>query len=153
MVERRRRSDVSDNVSWWCPHCKGRKSIRDGSFFAKSRLTLQKWLVLMYFWAREYPVGDAAEEAQVQEKVYQWLCEVCSTRLITSRPVVLGGPGAVVQIDESLFRHKPKVAHNNNTIYIQVEITNFIVFRIIEEELQPGKFGFLGWWTQLNPLL
>ena len=60
MVERRR-SDISDNVSWWCPHCKGRKSIRDGSFFAKSRLTLQKWLVLMHFWAREYPVGDAAE--------------------------------------------------------------------------------------------
>lgn len=114
MVERRR-SDVSDNVSWWCPHCKSRKSIRDGSFFAKSRLTLQKWLVLMYFWAREYPVGDAAEEAQVQQKtaidVYQWLREVCSTRLITSGPVVLGGPGAVVQIDESLFRHKPKVAH------------------------------------------
>ena len=42
----------------------------------------------MYFWAREYPVGDAAEEAQVQQKtaidVYQWLSEVCSTRLITS---------------------------------------------------------------------
>ena len=113
MMERRR-SDVSDNVSWWCPHCKSRKSIRDGSFFAKSRLTLQKWLVLMYFWAREYPVGDAAEEAQVQEKtaidVYQWLREMCSTRLITSGPV-LGGPGAVVQIDESLFWHKPKVAH------------------------------------------
>ena len=114
MVERRR-SDVSDGVSWWCPHCKGRKFIRDGSFFAKSRLTLQKWLILMYFWAREYPVGDAAEEAQVQQKtaidIYQWLREVCSTRLITNGPVVLGGPGTVVQIDESLFRHKPKVVH------------------------------------------
>ena len=40
----------------------------DGSFFAKSRLTLQKWSVLMHFWDREYPVGDAAEEAEVQEK-------------------------------------------------------------------------------------
>ena len=76
----------------------------------------------MHFWDREYPVGDAAEEAEVQEKtaidIYQWLREVCSTRLITSEPLklVLGGPGAVVQIDESLFRHKPKVAHNNNTI-------------------------------------
>ena len=72
----------------------------------------------MYFWGREYPVGDAAEEAEVQEKtaidIYLWLREVCSTRLITSGPVVLGGPGAVVQIDESLFRHKPKVAHNSN---------------------------------------
>jgi hypothetical protein len=70
----------------------------------------------MYYWAREYPVRDAAEEAQVQQKtaidVYQWLREVCSTRLITSGPVVLGGPGTVVQIDESLFRHKPKVVHS-----------------------------------------
>ena len=26
----------------------------------------------------------------------------------------LGGPGAVIQIDESLFRHKPKVKIDNN---------------------------------------
>ena len=33
-----RRSDVTDVVSWWCPHCKSRKSIREGSFFTKCRL-------------------------------------------------------------------------------------------------------------------
>ena len=38
------------------------------SFNIKCRLTLQKWLILMYCWAREYPVGDAAEEAEVQQK-------------------------------------------------------------------------------------
>ena len=74
-------------------------------------------LDVLQFWARGYPVGDAAEEAinvyQWQEaiNVYQWLCEVCSTRMITRRPVVLGGPGAIVQINESLFQHKPKVIH------------------------------------------
>ena len=41
--------------------------------------------------------------------VYQWLREVCSTRLINDGPVRLGGPGVIVQIDESLFRHKQKV--------------------------------------------
>ena len=60
---------------------------------------------------REYPVTDAAEEAEVQQKtaidVYQLLCEVCSTRLIADGRVVLGGRGSIVQIDESLFRHKP----------------------------------------------
>ena len=29
------------------------------------RLTLQKWMVLIYWWARQYPVGDAEEEAKV----------------------------------------------------------------------------------------
>ena len=40
--------------------------------------------------------------------VYQWFREVCSTKLLAT-PIKLGGPGKVVQIDESLFRHKSKV--------------------------------------------
>ena len=62
---------------------------------------LQKWLILMYYWASKYPVGDAAEKAEVQQKaaidVYQWLREVYTTRLITTGPIVLGGLGIVVQ--------------------------------------------------------
>ena len=61
---------------------------------------------------RDYPVSDAAEEAHVGRdtaiNVYQWLWEVCTTKLL-SMPIQLGAPGKVVQIDESLFRHKPKV--------------------------------------------
>ena len=60
----------------------------DASFIASharqpSKVTLQKWLVLLYWWVREYPVSDAAEEAQVGRdtaiNVYEWLREVCST--------------------------------------------------------------------------
>ena len=150
----RSRSDVTDGESWWCSRCKGRKSIREGSFFSKSRLTLQKWLILMYMWAREYPVKDAAEEAEVQEKtaidVYQWLREVCSTRLITDGPIVLGGPGSTVQIDESLFRHKPKVAN----IIITVTMLKFLLFfsSIIAEGQQQERCGFSAWWTHLKHL-
>ena len=67
----------------------------------------------MYLWVREYPIKDAQEEAEVAHEtavsVYKWLREVCSTKLLQN-PTVLGGPGIVVQIDESLFRHKPKVS-------------------------------------------
>ena len=46
---------------------------------------------------------DAASEAEVTEAsacaVYQWLREVCTTRLLHT-PIRLGGPG-IVQIDES----------------------------------------------------
>ena len=111
-MEERERSDISDGVSWYCPQCYTRKTIRDGRFFYKSRLTLQKWLLMMYLWARQYPVADAMEEADVDRRtaidIYQWLREVCSTKLLSSS-IVLGGPGVVVQTDESLFRHKPKV--------------------------------------------
>ena len=100
-MQERPRRDVSDGVSWWCSSCKGRKSIRDGSFFNESRLTLQKWRLIMYLWARQYPVTDVAEEAEVELHtaidIYQWLREVCSTRLLQA-PIVLGGPGKIVQI-------------------------------------------------------
>ena len=43
-------------------------SLRSGTFFEQSRLQLRQWIVLMYWWAREYPVKDAAEEAEVDEK-------------------------------------------------------------------------------------
>ena len=60
----------------------------------------------------EYAVTDAAKIAEVDENtavdVYQWLREVCSTKLLNT-PILLGGPGVTVQIDESQFCHKPKV--------------------------------------------
>lgn len=66
-MEERPRSDVSDGVSWWCRACKTRCSIRKDSFFSKSCPMLQKWMVAMYWWARQYPVSDMAEEAQIEE--------------------------------------------------------------------------------------
>lgn len=60
-----------------------------------------------------YTVTDAAEETEISNNrvasdIYQWLREVCSTKLLRT-PTVLWGFGVVIQIDESLFRHKPKV--------------------------------------------
>ena len=60
-----------------------------------------------------YPVTCAMREAVVDKRtaidIYQWLREICSSRLLQSPQIVLGGPGVVIHIDESLFRHKPKV--------------------------------------------
>ena len=118
-MRERRRSDISDGISWYCPSCKKTKTIRKDSFYAKS-MTLQEWLILIYWWARQYPSKHTSEEAEVDKNtacdVYRWLREVCSTTLLTT-PIVLGGPGVVCQIDESLFKHKPKV-HVQSIIYI-----------------------------------
>lgn len=112
MTERSRAQAGSDGVCWSCPTCKTTKSIRAGSFFSKSKLTLKQWMIGVLWWSREYPVSMFYEEAEVSEHpaidIYQWLRQVCSTTL-QQTPIVLGGTGVIVQIDESQFRHKPKV--------------------------------------------
>ena len=64
--------------------------------------------------------------------MYRWLREVCSTKLLQT-PIVLGGRGVIVQIDESLFRHKVKVSIPTNPQ------TNFCL-SFVEKLLDMGTF-------------
>ena len=138
------RRDVVDGCCWRCPSTTCRKSIAicDKTFFERTRISLQKWLILIYWWVREYSVTDAMEEAEVSKRVavdvYQWLNEICSTRL-NRQNIQLGGPGSIVQIDESLFRHKPKVKKAKMS---PQSIMN--PNRTIGGVLQVKKFGCLG---------
>ena len=50
------------------------------SFFKKSKLSLQQWVVIIHCWVREYPVTRAAEEAKVTEMTAMPV-NVCSWRL------------------------------------------------------------------------
>ena len=106
------REDISDRFCWWCSHCKTRKTIKEGSFFKKSHMTLRQWLLLLHLWAKKDPVTSAAEDLEISRPAaidaYQWLQEVCSTTLLQTS-IILGGAGCIVQIDESLFQHMPKV--------------------------------------------
>lgn len=65
MAERSRAG--SDGVTWFCRICKTTKSIRAGSFFSKSQLPLQKVLIAILWWSREYPVCQMAQEAEIGE--------------------------------------------------------------------------------------
>ena len=95
----------------------GVHSVKDENQYAtavssQSRLPLKKWLLLVHFWLRQFPVTTAVLDADISKStaidVYQWFREVCSTTLLNT-PIVLGGNGVIVEIDESLFTHKPKV--------------------------------------------
>jgi hypothetical protein len=76
-----------------------------------SRLPLAKLVYLVYWWSGETTVKSAADTTGVSQKtivqLYQYMRDVCSTKLLNTPPD-LGGPGVVVQIDESLFNHKSK---------------------------------------------
>ena len=87
-------------------------------FLQETKIPFKKFLILIYWWVRQYPVTQAAKECEVANgtavDVYQWLREICSWHLI-NHDLALGGTGPIhtniVQIDESCFSHKPKVSH------------------------------------------
>ncbi len=108
----------ADGYIWRCPRtgCRKKQSIRRQSFFTRSHLSLQTWIKLIYFWATDLPVTKVSlhlDEKECSTKtaidVYNFLREVCSQKLISMGSFQLGGTGKIVQIDESLFKHKPKV--------------------------------------------
>ena len=45
--------------------CLPAESFLLGLFFEKTHITLKQWIVLMYWWACQYPVSDAAQEVEV----------------------------------------------------------------------------------------
>jgi len=89
-----------------CPKCRSFQSIRKGSFFDHSNLTIPQILYITFCWATKVPVKSTVYIASVSEKsVSQWfrcLREKCSESLLKNPNYVFGGPGVVVQIDESV---------------------------------------------------
>ena len=109
-------TSAKDGFGWRCanqrcPKRRTYRTIRAGSFFERSRITLDTWLYVTYLWSQGTKVNSVERQVQIDEKtiiqMFQYLRDVCSTKLL-STPVELGGPGVIVQIDESLFNHKSK---------------------------------------------
>ena len=68
---------------------------------------------MVYSWATNRAVTEAINDVKIGRKmginIYQWNRDICSSKLINGPPIKLGGPGAIVQIDESVFTHQGKV--------------------------------------------
>ena len=68
---------------------------------------------MVYSWATGRAVGEAIADVNIGEKmeinIFQWCQDMCSWTLINGPPILLGGPGAIVQIDESVLTHQGKV--------------------------------------------
>ena len=110
---RTKQNGSQDGYTWRCTKttCRTMKSIHSGSFFEKSKIPLEKWLLSIHHWASNSKVQLAADAIGISHtsvmQCNKFLREICSRKLCQV-PIVLGGPGVVVQIDESLFSHKVK---------------------------------------------
>lgn len=93
---------------WRCPRkgCQAVVSFKDGSFYSGSHLRVDEILPITYWWATEQTVGNAMRETCLSnntiEDWYNFHRDVC-VQYFQDHPNVIGGPGKVVEIDESKF--------------------------------------------------
>ena len=108
--------DAVDRYKWKCKGCNKRQSVRDGSFFSESRLSLQTLVCCIYGWSQNMQLSEIQHQAGMNDTpntLADWanFCrDVCEVDLETN-PSVIGGINAdgtpiVVEIDESKFFHR-----------------------------------------------
>ena len=108
-------SSKSDGFIFRCPACRKKQSLRSGTFLENAKLSLPQFILLVYFWSHQASNKQMASYLGLSNKtVIDWLNfirEIASWKLLTLSGKV-GGPGKVVQIDESLiYRAKNNVGH------------------------------------------
>ena len=110
-------SKIDDKI-WRCSNCRGKRSIRAGSFFDRSHLSLEQILLFSYCWARDWMMKDCSRESggmasHTQVDWGNFLRDVCQEDLLRN-PVKVGGVNTddpdpnnwypeIVEIDESLM--------------------------------------------------
>ena len=104
-----------DMYVWRCPRCHRKKSIRDGSFFSGSNLSLQKLVTFIYMWTEDLPLKFIKRQTTIShdETATNWgnmLRELCSQDLIANFRQLGGfdvnGAPIIVEIDESKYFHR-----------------------------------------------
>ena len=100
---------VDEGRGWRCPEkgCKKLASLRVGSFFEGSNLTLTQLVEFTYFWA------EGLQSTHFLTRNLKWspntitdwknfLRDICVEKYLAN-PEPIGGPGHIVEIDESKF--------------------------------------------------
>ena len=102
-----------DGYGFRCSKCKNKPwySIREKSFFFGLKLTLVQAIQIIFFWAIQQNIKTIEDVVKVTEKTiikyFQILRELC-IKALDKESMKIGGPGLIVEIDESLMA---KVKH------------------------------------------
>ena len=100
-----------DGYRWMCNECNFTASVKAGSWFAKSHMSLQKLIQLTYFWAAEMPMHLATAELKISEHTaidwFNFHRDLCCG-WVDNHFTPIGGlddnmQDKVVEIDETCF--------------------------------------------------
>ena len=139
-MEIKTRSDILDGYSWYCVNkeCKSRISIRHKSWFAKSRLSLKQIITIIFCWCYEMTQKLTMREVSINKNTavdwFSFMRCIC-VDILEIHSEQLGGPGKIVEIDESAFgKRKYNRGKRRKTYWI---------FGGIERNANPPKSNFL----------
>ena len=94
---------------WRCTikQCGYKISVRAGSWFENSNLTLQQVLKLTYYWVYKTRQDTVRRELKIncEETVVDWynLCQEVCSEVLEKENAKIGRPGKIVEIGESKF--------------------------------------------------
>ena len=120
-------SHTSDGLGYRCysRKCgKPTRSIRTGTFFARSALPLKTLIFLIYEWSRDNPIKEVCHEYELSKTTvidwFRFLRDVCYEGLQTISPLdKIGGEGKTIEIDETVVvRRKYNRGRVVNTIWL-----------------------------------
>ena len=85
-----------DGYRWKCSTCNFMASVRSGSFFIKSKLSLTVLVLLIYYWAKQSPQKEVRKELDIActhttVDWYNFCRDVCETHLLENRERFGGG--------------------------------------------------------------
>lgn len=122
-----------------CSKFETTRSIRDDSVLSNFNIGLDKVLLLLFCWFENLLVKNTVSFSGCSRHTVIKFYDMIRTKIclfMNNNQLKLGGEGVVVQIDESMFRHKPKYHRGRST---GEEIW---VFGLVDTSYRPGK-GFM----------
>lgn len=162
---------AKDHWCWRCPreNCRARISVRDGSFFANSNLSLRKLMKIVVNFMAESPARGTALRIRLTRKtvgeIYKKIRRAFSNDLVTT-PIVFN-TGYEYEADELYFRHV-RLGHGLSrkqwvagiyeratgmVVYYRVEDrSNESLVPPIVQRVPPGSFVYTDEWNGYSTL-
>ncbi|KKO73840.1 hypothetical protein AAJ76_207000566 [Vairimorpha ceranae] len=115
-------SKIKDKFVWKCGNKQCLKfrttlSIRNNSFFEKTRIDLQMRVYSIYLWSINTSHKNIGVLARLGHNMVADMCRSfrnACVEFFTRNPIFLSGPGIICQIDERSFFHKQKYHGGTN---------------------------------------